>query len=125
MSETSSSLEQNIREVRRHMEMRHGSEVSVTPEHVHEFVGERIQQIQQEQSVWPSPHEDTPSYLEDHIAPKAQELKDVALQKNLETAIRDAVNTHNPAIVKAFHDLITDELFQQLVDADKLEKLAA
>lgn len=125
MTETSPSIDKSLAELRQRVEARHGAETEITPEHVQEFVGEHIESAQQKHSAWPAPHEDTPSYQESDIAPKAQELRDIAFSKDLATAVQEAVNTHNPAIVKAFHDLIADELFQQLVDAHKLEQLAA
>jgi len=67
------------------------------------------------------PYAYPPSYLTDELKPKVDELVKIAFQKSLDEAIKMAKATDNPALIDAFHDIIVDEIYSQLVKSGKLE----
>jgi len=54
---------------------------------------------------------------------QVQTLCELSLQKGLSYAISVARGLDNPHVLDAFHDTLTDELRQRLIQEDKLEEL--
>ncbi len=54
---------------------------------------------------------------------KLQHLVDLAFEQGLLTAIEQARKTNDPYLLDAFHDTLTDKLYQELVARHKLEEL--
>jgi len=69
----------------------------------------------------PPPVVEQPSYLSEELRPKVQELVNLAFEKSLDEAIKTAKATNNAALIKAFHAVIVDELYNYLVERGKLE----
>jgi hypothetical protein len=117
------TMEQSVPDLRRQVESRHGPETEITREHAKEFIAEKIEKQKSEHKNWPAPAAEIPSYDQADIKPKVEELALMA-EKNLQQAINQAVETHNPEIVDAFHALISDKLFDHLVETKQLDKLS-
>ncbi|MCR4323026.1 MAG: hypothetical protein NUV61_02975 [Candidatus Azambacteria bacterium] len=54
---------------------------------------------------------------------KLQHLVDLAFEKGLVVAIDEARKLNDPYLLDAFHDMLTDKLYQELVAQHKLEEL--
>lgn len=54
---------------------------------------------------------------------KLQHLVDLAFEKGLLEAISQARKTSDPYLLDAFHDILTDKLYQELVVQHKLQEL--
>lgn len=52
-----------------------------------------------------------------------QELVDVAFNHGIASAIKTAQKMNNPYILDAFHDLLVDKLYDELVKRHRLEEL--
>ncbi len=65
----------------------------------------------------------TPSYLAPELKEQVQNLINIAFTKSIYDAISQARATHNAALIDAFHDALADELYQQLLERNKLKKL--
>jgi hypothetical protein len=70
-----------------------------------------------------SGHGDTPSYNLPELKPQVDELLSIALSKDLDEAINRARKIDDPAILDAFHDALTDKLYDQLVETGKLKRV--
>lgn len=106
-------------------------------ETLHEVVGEKIKEHvpeyfpsgKQNQSSLPSVQTPTsittepPSYLSQELKDKVREIINIVFLKNLEEGIKMAAKTGNPALMDAFHDILTDELYSQLIEKGKLQKV--
>lgn len=99
-------------------------------EMLHEIVGEKIQQHvpayqpQQPTVQAPSPViAEPPSYLSQELKDKIQEIIRLVFAKNLEEGIREAAKTGNMAVIDAFHDILVDELYDQLIEKRKLDRV--
>lgn len=66
-----------------------------------------------------------PSYLSEDQKAKVREIVDIVLSKNLDEGIKvlKSGNPFNPAVVDAFHDLVTDELYDKLIEKRKLDRV--
>jgi hypothetical protein len=131
MAETPSTIEHDIAELEKQLAEKKavlGHEKS-EKEILHQAVGEKIQQ--HAPSYAPSPKQNTsgpvatepPSYLTQDLKDKVQELISLVFDKNLEEGIKEAVKSDNPALIDAFHDILVDELYSQLVEKKKIDKL--
>jgi len=104
---------------------------SIEKSHVHEVVGERLNEVAQGNGVTeytPSPSSHNvgiPAYFTPELQPLVQNLIDVAWSKGVDTAFKEAFDTHNMALVDAFRDAVADELFDELVSRKEIKKLAA
>ncbi len=65
----------------------------------------------------------TPSYQLADLQEQVQTLVNLAFNKSIGEAIAQARATHNPALIDAFHDALTDELYAHLLERQKLTKL--
>ena len=97
---------------------------------LHEVVGEKIKehipsfQPSLPSSAAPIPAAtEPPSYLSQELKDKIQEIIRLVFDKNLEEGIKEAGRSGNPAVIDAFHDILTDELYSQLVEKGKLKKI--
>lgn len=90
---------------------------------VHAVVGEKIQQASPSyQAPLPaaSSNQSLPSWQNPVLADSVQILVNVAFTQSLQQAINDAVGTKNAALIDAFHDLIVDQLHQELLNRQKM-----
>lgn len=138
MAETSSTIEHDIAELEKQLEAKKASlehnkiEVSTETgpsekEILHEVVGQRIQQhipsysptTQTPISTAPEP----PSYLSQELKDKVKEIINLVFSKNLDEGIAEARRSGNPALIDAFHDMLVDELYDQLIEKRKIAKV--
>jgi hypothetical protein len=94
---------------------------------VHEVVGEQIQQAMptyQVPAAKPSSGGSTPSWQDPALVAPLQELVNLAFSGSVKTAIDKAVASGNAALIDAFHDLLTDQLHQELLSRNKVDAAA-
>lgn len=97
---------------------------------LHEVVGEKIKEHVPSYSP-SSPGTSTltpqstepPSYLSQDLKDKVRAIIDLVFSKNLEEGIKEAAKSGNPAVIDAFHDMLVDELYSQLLERGKLQKV--
>jgi len=132
MAETSSTIEHDIAELEKQLQ-----EKRATLEHdkseketLHEIVGEKIQQHVPQYQPSPAPAVTTtpkaiepPSYLSQELKDKVKEIIDLVFAKNLDEGIKEARKSDNPALIDAFHDMLVDELYDQLIEKRKIAKV--
>ena len=133
MSETTiPTIESDIADLERQLEEKKaalGHEKS-EKEVLHEVVGDRIKEHLPTYSP-PLPNVTTPSiqqveppsYLSQDLKDKIQSLVDLVFSKNLEEGIKEAAKSGNPSLMDAFHDILTDELYDKLIENRKLDKV--
>ena len=97
-------------------------------ETLHEIVGEKIKQhvpqYQPAPVITPTPKAvEPPSYLSQELKNKVKEIIDLVFAKNLDEGIAEAGKSGNPALMDAFHDMLVDELYDQLVEKRKIDKV--
>jgi uncharacterized coiled-coil protein SlyX len=134
--ESKSTIEHDIAELEKQLQEKRATleQDKSEKETLHEIVGEKIQQhvpqylpagkqvsptTQANQSITPEP----PSYLSQELKDKVKEIIDLVFSKNLEEGIKEAGKSGNPALVDAFHDMLVDELYDQLVEKRKIAKV--
>lgn len=61
------------------------------------------------------------SWQDPVLAGPVQGLVNVAFTQSLQKAIAEAVKTGNAALIDAFHDLLVDQLHQELLNRQKLK----
>jgi len=115
-------LERRLREKRAEL----GTEQTAPYERaeVHQAVGERIRETvpdYQPKAAAPVPTSDTPSWQDPALSDAVQQLVNVAFTQNLQAAIDQAVASGNPALIDALHDVLADELHQQLLERQKIQ----
>ncbi|MCC6405093.1 MAG: hypothetical protein IT405_01765 [Candidatus Yanofskybacteria bacterium] len=91
---------------------------------VHAAVGEQIAEAVPGYQPAPSvntPATEVPSWQDPALAAQVQELVNVAFTQGLQAALDQAIKTENPALVDAFHDLLADQLHQELLNRKKVE----
>lgn len=71
----------------------------------------------------PPPSSEPPSYLSAELKNKVQELVNTAFLKDLSTAIKEAYGVGNAALLDAFHDVLVDQLYEELIKREKLKKI--
>lgn len=132
MPETPSTIQHDIAELERQLEQKRAVLGQEKPEKevVHEIVGEKIQQhVPQYSPQTPSDVNQTPviaeppSYLSQELKDKIQEIVKLVFSKNLDEGIKEAAKTGNMALIDSFHDILTDELYNQLIEQRKLTKV--
>lgn len=136
--ESKSTIEHDIAELEKQLEAKKASlehdktEVSTETgpsekEILHEVVGQKIQQhipsysptTQAPISTAPEP----PSYLSQELKDKVKEIINLVFAKNLDEGIVEARKSGNPALIDAFHDMLVDELYDQLIEKRKIAKV--
>jgi hypothetical protein len=98
---------------------------------VHEALGERMgpEGVAPAATPPPTPAPATPttdgaSWQDPALAGQVQELVNVAFTQGVQVAIDQALKTHNAALVDALHDILSDELHQQLVERGQVKAAA-
>lgn len=135
-----STIEQDIAELEKQLEEKKaalGHEKS-EKEILHGMVGEKIKehvpaylpsnkptnsQSPTVQSLNAPIATEPPSYLSQELKDKIQEVVQLIFSKNLEEGIKEVAKTGNMALIDAFHDILVDELYGQLVERKKLDKV--
>lgn len=120
-------LERLLQEKRASLEGKHPDKSD--KELLHQTVGEKIEH--HVSSVENSPIKkinepkeiETPSYLDVGLAGEVREAVKIALEKGLEEGVKMVKVHNNSAVMDAFHDILTDELYDRLVSEGKLEKV--
>ena len=64
---------------------------------------------------------DTLSYLSEELRGAVQNLTNVAFNKSIDEAVKMADASGNTALIKAFHNVLVDELYDHLVERGKLK----
>jgi len=109
-----------------------GKEVLPDKEALRQVVGEKLQQQipQYQPQVQPSPKPQTLpadgshlSYLMPELKDKVQELINLVFNKSLDEGIKEAAKVNNSALIDAFHDVLTDELYGVLVERGKIKEV--
>lgn len=139
MVEAKSTIEQDIAELERRLEEKKAALENEKSEKdiLHELVREKIQEhlpqylpagrqvhppLPTAQAPVPRATE-PPSYLSQELKDKIQEIVKLVFDKNLDEGIKEAAKTGNMAMIDAFHDILTDELYDQLIEKRKLKKV--
>ena len=127
-----STIEHDIAELERKLEEKKaalGHEKS-EKEILHEVVGEKIQEHvptytpSSPGSVQSIPKTtEQPSYLTQELKDKIDRIVQIIFDKNLEEGIKEAAKTGNIALIDALHAILTDELYDRLIEKKKLEKV--
>ena len=130
MPETPSTIQHDIAELERLLEAKKAELEHEKPEKdiLHGILGEKIQQhaptytpalpsSSSPQAVEP------PSYLSQELKDKVQATVRTVFDKNLDEGIKEAVRSNNMALIDAFHDILVDELCDQLIEKRKLDKV--
>lgn len=114
------SLERQIEEKKMELENKEGSSRS-EKEIVHSIVGEHIQQQAPSHPVKTGPT--AGSYQDPDLQPLVQNLVNIAFTKGIPDAIKEAVKLDSPALLDAFHDILVDELYTQLIERKRLKEV--
>jgi dGTP triphosphohydrolase len=90
---------------------------------VHAAVGEQIKQVvpSYQPAAPAATISDVPSYQDPAIAQTVQDLVNVAFTQSIQQAITQAAASKNAAIVDALHDVLADQLHQELLNRHKIE----
>jgi hypothetical protein len=124
MSEIPSSIEQDIvkleqqlQEKRAALEHTESKDTATDRELLKDVIGQQIQNQAPAYTPAPAASAQTsqPSYATPELHDQVQELVDLAFSKNLAEAVAELVKRNNPALIDAFHDVITDQLHQEMV----------
>ena len=143
--ETGTNLEQQITEMEQALAAKRAQlegqqsagEISNLPsekETLHEVVGEKITELAPAGTVPVQPvagtvpgaltqPADPPAYLSPELKDKVQELVSVAFTKSLAEAVQLLAKENNPALNDAFHDVLTDQFYEELVKQGKLKAI--
>lgn len=127
------NLERQLAEKRAAMEQG-GSAPEQIPsekEMLRQTVGEKIQQQSPRYQPAPqpagsapaAPGTDQPSYLTPELKDAVQKLVDTVFASSLNDAIQQAVKANNPALLDAFHDVIVDQLYNELLTRKKITQV--
>lgn len=93
-------------------------------ETIRQAIGEKIQAIAPHVTPQPSQSASaTPSYLAPELQEQIQTLVNIAFSQSIDQAIKQVKATHDPALIDAFHDALVTELYDHLVERQKLAKL--
>ncbi|OGN07381.1 MAG: hypothetical protein A3B86_01370 [Candidatus Yanofskybacteria bacterium RIFCSPHIGHO2_02_FULL_38_22b] len=131
---TESTIQHDIIELERQLEAKKAAlgQEKTEKEVLHEVVGEKIQehvpqyQPQSQIPVAGPPavsQVEPPSYLSQELKDKIQEIVKLVFAKNLDEGLKEAAKTGNMALIDSFHDIIVDELYNQLIEQRKLTKM--
>lgn len=95
---------------------------------VHAAVGRKIAEASPSQqtttptvSVTPAVGSDLPSYQDPALASQVQALVNTAFTDSVQAAIGQAVKTGNAALIDALHDVLTDQMHEELLKRQKIE----
>lgn len=141
--ETGTNLEQQITEMEQALAAKRAElegkqstgEISALPtekETLHEVVGEKITELAPAGTAPVQPvagtapavstqPADPPAYLSPELKDKVQELVGIAFTKSLAEAVQLLAKENNLALSDAFHDVLTDQFYEELVKQGKLK----
>ncbi len=127
--QTSEGLQNQIAELERQLaakRVEQGADTSAPYERaeVHTAVGEQIQQVMPSyQAPVPTTPSDAsvPSWQDPALAGPVQELVNIAFTQGLQQAVHQAEKSGNPALIDALHDVLVDQLHQELLNRQKLQ----
>jgi hypothetical protein len=122
MAESTPSIEQQVAVLEQQLAQKRaelGQDTNAPYERseVHAAIGE---QIKPQMPATTTPSADVPSYDDPALSGTVQQLVNVAFTIGIQEAIRQAVASHNPALVDAFHDVLADKLHQELLNRQKI-----
>src|SRR3989344_6678475 len=131
MPETPSTIEHDIAELEKQLESKKVALEQDKSEKdiLHGIIGEKIQQHAPTYQPQPAPSSPThtvaepPSYLSQELKDKIQTIVDLVFSTNLEDGIKEAAKSGNAALIDAFHDILVDELYNQLIERKKIDKV--
>ena len=131
MVETPSTIEQDIAELEKQLESKKAALEGEKSEKdiLHGIIGEKIQEHAPAYQAQPAPSSQThaisepPSYLSQELKEKIQSIVNLVFSGSLEDGIKEAAKSNNAALIDAFHDILVDELYDQLVERKKIEKV--
>jgi hypothetical protein len=141
MQESTPALEQEIADLERRLQEKKAAlgqaegEQDFDKETVHEVVGNKIQEHapefkprpfsgQSSGSVAPvGGTNDERSYLLPELKDLIQNLVNITFGKSLSEAVSAAKGSNNPAVMDAFHDVLTDQMYDILVERKQLAKV--
>ena len=132
MLESETTIEQEIAQLEKQLQEKKAAlEYERSDKDVlREVIGEKMQQhipsylpSQPQQQSIPLVTTEPPSYLTQALKDKIQEIIKLVFDKNLEEGIKEAGRQNNPALLDAFHDILTDELYDQLVEKRKIDRV--
>ncbi len=119
-------IEQSLAEKKANLE-RGDSSIESSPESEKKLIKETIGERLQSTPVSPIPQQSstgsTPSYNLPELQEQVQSLINIAFNVSIDEAIKQVRATNNAALIDAFHDALVDELYQHLVERQKLTKL--
>ena len=127
MVESPSTIEHDIAELEQLLESKKAALEHEKSEKdiLHGIVGEKIQQ-QAPQYVPLPPNPKTGQHSEE-ISPELKVRVKAAIDtiwiKNLDEGIKEVVKLGNAALIEAFHSVLVDELYDQLIQRKKLDKV--
>lgn len=97
---------------------------------LHEIVGEKIQEHAPEYTPKPPTpppaqvgDDSSPSYFSQDLKNQIQELINLVFTNSLEEGIKTAIKSNNPALIDAFHDVLVDELYNTLLERQKIKEV--
>jgi hypothetical protein len=133
MPESGATIEQEIAQLEKQLQEKKANleqqpeqkELLPDKEILREVIGEKIQQHAPAYIPKPAPQsqtDDTGSVLPE-LKDKIQELVNHVFQNSLEQGIREAVNSKNPALIDAFHDVLVDQLYDTLLERKKVDPI--
>ncbi len=134
MPETPSTIEHDIAELEKQLDAKKAALESQKSEKemLHDVIGEKIQEhLPAGRQVFstlpdqpPTPiTTEPPSYLSQELKDKIQEFVQIVFNKSLDEGIKEASKSGNIAVIDAFHDILVDELYDQLIEKRKLQKV--
>lgn len=139
MPESGATLEQEIAQLEKQLQEKKAdlgqrpeqNELPSDREILREVVGEKIQENISAQTDVPihvtKPTRQAQTDDSDLTAPelkdKIQELVNHVFQNSLDQGIKEAVNSKNPALIDAFHDVLVDQLYDALLERKKIDPI--
>lgn len=134
MTESGATIEQEIAQLEQQLQKKRTdlgqqmerNELPSDKEMLRQVVGEKIQQSAPTYTSKPAPQtqtDDTGSIPAD-LKDKIQELVNHVFQNSLDQGIKEAVNSKNPALIDAFHDVLVDQLYDMLVERKKVDPIS-
>jgi len=127
--QTSEALQSQITELEKQLAARRveqGTDTSAPYERaeVHAAVGEQIRQVMplyQAPAPVPAASGAVPSWQDPALVNAVQSLVNVAFTQGLQQAVDQAAKSGNPALIDALHDVLVDQLHQELLNRQRLQ----
>ena len=133
MAETGAIIEQEIAQLEKQLQEKKAGlgqqseqkESAPDKEMLRQVVGEKVQQHAPAYIPKPAPQAQTDDtdFIPPELKDKIQELINHVFQVSLEQGIKEAVNSKNPALIDAFHDVLVDQLYDTLLERKKVDPI--